>query len=66
MPLKRIRAAQVRASLSVNRELVMLYWNVGRDILNRQRRQGWGEQARVKAMQTWRAQAGHRPECMRT
>jgi predicted nuclease of restriction endonuclease-like (RecB) superfamily len=39
---QRIRAAQLRAALSVNRELVLLYWQVGRDILARQARQGWG------------------------
>ena len=38
----RIRAAQVRAALAVNRELVMLYWRIGRDILARQQQQGWG------------------------
>jgi hypothetical protein len=26
----------------VNRELVMLYWQIGREILARQRAQGWG------------------------
>jgi predicted nuclease of restriction endonuclease-like (RecB) superfamily len=39
---EKIRAAQVRASLSVNRELVLLYWQIGRDILARQEEQGWG------------------------
>jgi predicted nuclease of restriction endonuclease-like (RecB) superfamily len=38
----RIRTAQVRAALSVNRELVVLYWTIGRDILNRQKDEGWG------------------------
>ena len=38
----RIQAAQVRASLAVNRELVLLYWQIGRDILARQQREGWG------------------------
>lgn len=38
----RIRTAQIRASLSVNRELVLLYWQIGRDILIRQKQQGWG------------------------
>jgi predicted nuclease of restriction endonuclease-like (RecB) superfamily len=38
----RIRTAQVRASVSVNRELVSLYWQIGRDILERQQREGWG------------------------
>jgi len=37
-----IRSAQVRAALSVNRELVALYWSIGRDILNRQKDEGWG------------------------
>jgi hypothetical protein len=38
----RIQAAQLRASLAVNRELVLLYWQIGRDILGRQERQSWG------------------------
>lgn len=38
----RIRSAQVRAALSVNRELVLLYWQIGREILARQEREGWG------------------------
>jgi len=39
---ERIRNAQVRAALAVNRELVLLYWQIGRDILTRQQQQGWG------------------------
>jgi len=39
----RIHAAQVRASLSVNRELIQLYWDVGEMIVNRQRTEGWGK-----------------------
>ena len=38
----RIQTAQLRASLAVNRELVLLYWQIGRDILDRQERQSWG------------------------
>jgi predicted nuclease of restriction endonuclease-like (RecB) superfamily len=38
----RIEQAQVRAALAVNSELVLLYWNIGRDILMRQQQQGWG------------------------
>lgn len=38
----RIHTAQQRAALVVNRELVLLYWQIGRDILERQARQGWG------------------------
>ena len=39
---QRIREAQLRASVSVNRELVLLYWRIGRDILVRQERERWG------------------------
>src|ERR1017187_5408814 len=38
----RIQAAQLHASLAVNRELVLLYWQIGRDILDRQERESWG------------------------
>jgi predicted nuclease of restriction endonuclease-like (RecB) superfamily len=38
----RIRGAQVCAALAVNRELVLLYWSIGRDILVRQGSEGWG------------------------
>jgi predicted nuclease of restriction endonuclease-like (RecB) superfamily len=38
----RIHNAQQRAALAVNRELVLLYWQIGRDILERQSREGWG------------------------
>jgi len=38
----RIRSAQLKAAVSVNRELVLLYWQIGNDILTRQEREGWG------------------------
>ena len=38
----RIHAAQQRATQAVNNELVLLYWQIGRDILARQANQGWG------------------------
>jgi predicted nuclease of restriction endonuclease-like (RecB) superfamily len=38
----RVERARQRAAASANRELVTLYWQIGRDILDRQRRQGWG------------------------
>jgi len=37
----RIHSAQQRVTLAVNRELVLLYWQIGRDILTRQAGQGW-------------------------
>jgi len=38
----RVRAAQVRAAVSVNRELILLYWHIGREILNSLKAEGWG------------------------
>ncbi len=38
----RITTARTRAALAVNRELVVLYWEIGRHILQRERQAGWG------------------------
>lgn len=38
----RIGAARGRAAASVNRELILLHWQVGRAIALRQRAEGWG------------------------
>ena len=38
----RIRAAQRRAALSANAEMVLLYWDIGRLIAARQEHEGWG------------------------
>jgi len=37
-----IRISQVRAATSVNQEMLLLYWYIGKEILARQREQGWG------------------------
>lgn len=47
---ERIRNAQIRAALAVNRELVVLYWQIGQEILTRQQAQGWG----AKVIVNWR------------
>lgn len=39
---QRIRLAQVKAALAVNRELILLYWQIGREILLKQKVEGWG------------------------
>lgn len=39
---RKIQEAQVRAGVAVNRELVLLYWTIGREILHRQKSEGWG------------------------
>src|SRR6266446_46293 len=38
----RIQQAQTRAMLSINAELVRLYWDIGRLIDQRQKQEGWG------------------------
>lgn len=38
----RVVAARQRAALAANAELIKLYWQIGRDILERQAVQGWG------------------------
>jgi predicted nuclease of restriction endonuclease-like (RecB) superfamily len=37
-----ITKARIRAHLAVNKELIVLYWNIGNNILNRQQEEGWG------------------------
>jgi len=51
----RIHKAQQRAALAVNRELVLLYWQIGRDILARQAQQGWGAKVIERLAQDLRA-----------
>jgi hypothetical protein len=36
------RSGENRALRRVNEELVVLYWEIGREILDRQEREGWG------------------------
>ena len=50
----RIHSAQQRATLAVNRELVLLYWRIGRDILERQVREGWGAKVIARLAQDLR------------
>ena len=38
----RIRDARLRTAVGVNRELILLYWEIGHDILLRQSAEGWG------------------------
>jgi predicted nuclease of restriction endonuclease-like (RecB) superfamily len=38
----RVRAAQHRAALSANAEMIALYWDIGRMIAARQKLEGWG------------------------
>ncbi len=40
----RVRAAQLRAVVSVNRELILLYWDIGKIIVEAQKNKGYGKQ----------------------
>ncbi len=40
---QRVASARLTAGRSVNRELVLLYWDIGRAIAEKQRALGWGE-----------------------
>jgi len=39
---ERIQQSQVQAIVTVNRELICLYWQVGHDIWEKQKQQAWG------------------------
>jgi predicted nuclease of restriction endonuclease-like (RecB) superfamily len=39
---EKIRTAQIKASLSVNSEMIQLYWEIGKTIVENQSKQGWG------------------------
>jgi DUF1016 N-terminal domain len=49
---ERIQQAQLRAVLVVNRELVLLYWQIGREIVTRQQQQGWDAKVIDRLAQT--------------
>ncbi len=38
----RIRAAQLRAALTLNQETILLYWSIGQDLSSRFAAEGWG------------------------
>jgi hypothetical protein len=38
----RIRRAQIRATMSANAEMILMYWDVGRIVATRQETEGWG------------------------
>src|ERR1700742_2412822 len=40
----KIKKAQVKAALSVNSELIQLYWDIGKDIAEKQENEGWKTQ----------------------
>ena len=39
---ERVRSAQIKAALKVNAELLALYWDIGKEILDKETNAGWG------------------------
>lgn len=39
----RVRNAQIKAALSVNTELLKLYWSIGADVVVKQKKAKWGD-----------------------
>jgi len=39
----RIRSARTAAARTINRELILLYWDIGRGIVEKQQQLGWGK-----------------------
>ena len=44
-----IQNSRVKAALSINKELILLYWRIGKEVLQRKKEQGWGSEV-VKAL----------------
>jgi DUF1016 N-terminal domain len=55
---QRIRESQARAARTLNTELVMLYWSIGRDILDQQQAGGWGDDVVGRIAQDLAADTG--------
>ena len=54
-----VQQAQLKALVAVNRELILLYWHIGRSILERQNREGWGARVIDKLSQDLHAEFPH-------
>ncbi|HRE00395.1 MAG TPA: PDDEXK nuclease domain-containing protein [Ilumatobacteraceae bacterium] len=51
----KVYAAQQRAALAVNTEMLQLYWQIGREIRTRQEAQGWGRKITERLSQDLRS-----------
>lgn len=59
---RRVRESQARAARALNSELVMLYWSIGRDILDQQKTGGLRDQGCRKPLVGAPPQRPDRPE----
>src|SRR5262245_12527254 len=44
----KIRSAQIKGVIAVNKELIRLYWDIGKDIIDKQEQEGWGSKVLEK------------------
>jgi len=44
----KIRSVQIKAAVAVNSELIKLYWEIGKEIVEKQNRDGWGSRVLEK------------------
>lgn len=44
----KIRSAQIKGAIAVNKELIKLYWDLGKDIFEKQEQEGWGSKVLEK------------------
>jgi len=47
----KIRLAQIQGAIAVNKELIKLYWDIGKDIVEKQDQEGWGGKVLEKVAQ---------------
>ncbi|WP_194847341.1 DUF1016 N-terminal domain-containing protein [Candidatus Neptunochlamydia vexilliferae] len=45
----KIRSSQIKAALAVNSELIKLYWEIGKEIVEKQKQEGWGSKTLERA-----------------
>ncbi len=38
----RIKHTQIKATLSANKEIILLYWEIGKELFEKQENKGWG------------------------
>ena len=48
----RVHAGQERAGLAVNAEVMLLYWQLGRDMLDQQDQEGWARRSPIAWLTT--------------
>lgn len=48
---EKIHLAQIKGTIAVNKELIKLYWDIGKDIVEKQDQEGWGSKILEKVAQ---------------